>query len=102
VSGGAIGPDGTYSNFPVTGPSFGVPSGATAVFLNATVANTTASSALTVFPGPTRPTASDLNWVAGQTIPNLTLATLSSTGTTSFYNFVGSTNLVLDLSGYFS
>jgi hypothetical protein len=99
--GGTIGPNATYSNFQITGKN-GVPAGATAVFLNTTVANTTASSALTVFPGPTRPTASDLNWVGGQTIPNLTLATLSSTGTTSFYNFVGSTDLVLDLSGYFS
>jgi hypothetical protein len=99
--GGSIGPNGTLSNFQITGNN-GVPSGATAVFLNTTVTSTTASSALTVFPGPTKPTASDLNWVAGQTIPNLTLATLSSTGTASFYNFAGSTDLVLDLSGWFA
>jgi hypothetical protein len=43
-----------------------------------------------------------LNWATGQTIPNLTLATLSATGAGSFYNFVGSTDLVLDLSGYFA
>jgi adhesin/invasin len=98
VSGGTIGPNG-IDTFQVTGGS--VPAGATAVFINTTVTNTTASSALTVFPGPSRPTASDLNWVANQTIPNATLATLSSTGTSSFYNFVGSTDLVLDLSGYF-
>jgi hypothetical protein len=101
VSGGTIGPNGTLSNFQITGNN-GVPAGATAVFLNTTVTNTTASSALTTFPGPTKPTASDLNWVAGQTIPNLTLATLSSTGATSFYNFVGSTDLVLDISGWFA
>jgi adhesin/invasin len=98
ISGGTIGANG-LDTFQVTGGS--VPTGATAVFINTTVTNTTAPSALTVFPGPTRPTASDLNWVAGQTIPNLTLATLSSTGTSSFFNFVGSTDLVLDLSGYF-
>jgi hypothetical protein len=101
VSGGTIGTSGTLSNFQITGNN-GVPAGATAVFLNTTVTNTTASSALTVFPGPTKPTASDLNWVPGQTIPNLTLATLSSAGAVSFFNFVGSTDLVLDISGYFS
>jgi hypothetical protein len=78
-----------------------VPAGATAVFLNTTVTNTTASSFLTVYPNAPKPTASDLNWVAGQTIPNLTLATLSSTGSTNFYNGAGRTDLVLDLSGYF-
>ena len=99
LSGGTLGPKGTYSNFQVTG-THGVPAGATAVFLNTTVTNTTASSALIVYPNA-RPTASDLNWKKGQTIPNLTLATLSSTGTTNFYNADGSTDLVLDLSGYF-
>jgi Cellulase (glycosyl hydrolase family 5)/IPT/TIG domain len=100
VSGGTIGPNGTYLNFKVTGNN-SVPSGATAVFLNATVTNTTAPSFLTAYPNG-RPTASDLNWVAGQTIPNSILATLSSTGATSFYNSAGSTDLVLDLSGWFS
>jgi PKD repeat protein len=79
-----------------------VPSGATAVFVNSTVTNTTASSVMTVYPGPSLPTGSDLNWVAGETIPNLTLATLSSSGAATFYNYAGSTDLVLDLSGYFS
>jgi hypothetical protein len=101
LTGGTIGPNGTLSNFQITGNN-GVPTGATAVFLNTTVTNTTASSALTVFPGPTKPNASDLNWITGQTIPNLTLATLSSGGAASFYNFVGSTDLVLDISGWFA
>jgi len=101
LTGGTIGPNGTLSNVQITGNN-GVPTGATAVFLNTTATNTTASSALTVFPGPTKPTASDLNWVSGQTIPNLSLATLTSTGAVSFYNFVGSTDLVLDISGWFA
>jgi photosystem II stability/assembly factor-like uncharacterized protein len=99
LSSGTLGPKGTYPNFQVTGNN-GVPSGTTAVFLNTTVTNTTASSALTVYPNA-RPTASDLNWRKGQIIPNSTLATLSSSGTTNFYNADGSTDLVLDLSGYF-
>ena len=100
VTGGTLGPKGIYPNFQVTG-SNGVPRGASAVFLNTTVTKTTASSVLTVYPNA-RPTASDLNWKLGQTISNLTLATLSSSGTTNFYNAAGSTDLVLDLSGYFS
>lgn len=78
----------------------GVPSGASGVVFNVTVTNTTAPSYLTVYPNA-RPLASDLNWVAGQTIPNMTQATLSSTGTVSFYNNTGSTDLVVDLSGFF-
>jgi hypothetical protein len=100
ISGGTLGPAGTFPNLQLTGTN-GVPALATAVFLNTTVTNTTASSFLTAYPN-SRLTASDLNWVGGQTIPNATLATLSSTGTTNFYNGVGSTDLVLDLSGWFS
>jgi hypothetical protein len=101
ISSGTLGPNGIYANFQVTGNN-GVPPGATAVFLNATVTNTTASSYLTVYPNAAKPLASDLNWVAGQTIPNLTLATLSATGTANFYNGAGFADLVLDLSGWFA
>jgi hypothetical protein len=101
VSGGTIGINAIYPNFQIAG-RYGVPVGATAVFLNATVTNTTAASFLTAFPGPGRSTASDLNWTAGQTIPNLSPVTLSPTGACSFYNIAGSTDLVLDLSGWFS
>jgi hypothetical protein len=101
TNGGTIAANSAY-NLQITG-SNGVPAGANAVFLNATVTNTTAPSALTVYPNAaSRPLSSDLNWAAGQTIPNLTLATLSSAGASNFYNFAGSTDLVLDLSGYFS
>jgi hypothetical protein len=102
ISAATLSPDGTLPNYQITGIN-GVPSGASAVFLNATVTNATAPSFLTAYPDPNaRPLASDLNWVAGQTIPNLVLATLSPTGTASFYNGAGSTDLVLDISGWFS
>jgi hypothetical protein len=100
IQGGTLGAGGS-STYQVTGFA-GVPPGATAVIFNTTVTNTTAASFLTVYPGGgTRPLSSDLNWVAGQTIPNLTLATLSSTGSVSFFNFSGSTDLVVDLFGFF-
>lgn len=79
----------------------GVASNASAIVSSITVTNTSAASFFTVFPGGARPVASDLNWVAGQTIPNLTVATLSDTGTVSVYNDAGSADLVIDGFGYF-
>src|ERR1700716_2353016 len=56
----------------VTGQG-GVPTtGVAAVVMNLTVTSTTAPSYLTVFPaGGTQPLASNINWVPGQTVPNL-------------------------------
>jgi hypothetical protein len=48
------------------------------------------------------PTASDVNWSAGQIIPNLTVATLSNAGSATFYNHAGNADLVIDAFGYFS
>jgi outer membrane protein assembly factor BamB len=81
----------------------GVPATASAVILNVTVTNTTRPGFLTVYPSTaTRPTTSDLNWTAGLTVPNLVVATLGSTGAISFYNSAGSTDVVVDLLGYFN
>ena len=80
----------------------GVPRFATAVILNVTVTNTSAASFLTVHPSTTAlPNASDLNWTAGQTIPNLVVATLGTTGAISIYNQAGTTDVIVDLLGYF-
>jgi hypothetical protein len=81
----------------------GIPSTATAGVLNVTATNTTAASFFTVYPaGGAQPTASDVNWSAGQIVPNLTVATLSSTGAVDVYNHAGSADLVIDAFGYFS
>ena len=78
-------------------------SNASAVVSNVTAVNTTAASYFTVYPtGTTRPTASDVNWTAGQIVPNLTVATLSSSGAISIYNHAGSADVVVDAFGYFS
>ena len=80
-----------------------VPAGAVAVMLNVTVTNTTAASYLTVFPsGITQPTASSLNWMAGQTVPNLVEVPLGAGGQVSFFNAYGKADLILDLQGYVS
>lgn len=77
-------------------------SNVTAVVSNVTATDTTAPSFFTVYPGPTLPTASDLNWTTGATVANLTIATVDSTGNVSFYNDAGTTDLVTDVFGYFS
>ncbi len=80
----------------------GIGSGASAVVTNVTAADTTAASYFTVYPGGARPTASDVNWGAGQIVPNMTVATLSSRGTISIYNHAGSADVIVDAFGYFT
>jgi len=94
-------PIGTNSTILVPLP--GVPAGATAVVINATVTDGTTSSFLTLWPaGSARPTASDLNWQAGQTVPNLSVVGLGQGGQIAVYNNAGSVDLVIDVVGYFS
>ncbi len=81
----------------------GVPGGADSVVLNVTVADTTASSFLTVWPtGGTKPTASSLNWVAGEVIPNAVTVKLGTTGDVSAFNPGGNVDVIVDVAGYFS
>jgi hypothetical protein len=79
----------------------GIASNATAVVTNMTATDTTAPSYFTVYPGGGPPVASDLNWVASQTEPNLTVATLSNRGSVSVYNAQGRVDLIIDAFGYF-
>jgi hypothetical protein len=83
-----------------------VPTNATAAVLNMAVTGTTASSFLSVWPeGIVSPNTSDLNWVAGQTIPNLVIATLPTSGpdagNLNAYNLAGSADVIVDLEGYY-
>ncbi|MGP0031676.1 MAG: Ig domain-containing protein [Acidimicrobiales bacterium] len=81
----------------------GVPSsGAKAVVVNLTGVGPSAQTHLTVFPTLPIPTTSDLNLVPGVTRANLVVATLSSTGTISIYNNSGSTDVLVDLLGWYS
>jgi hypothetical protein len=82
----------------------GVPaSGVTAVALNVTVAEPSSFGFLTVYPdGQGRPSASNLNWAAGQTVPNLVTVQVAN-GNVDFYNgSAGTVHIVADLAGYFS
>ncbi len=89
----------------VTGvPGSGVPAdGVDAVVLNVTVDQPTAESYLTVWPaGDTFPVASSLNYVPGQTVPNLVIAKVGAGGMVSLYNAFGSVDVIADVVGCFS
>src|ERR1017187_8538193 len=80
-----------------------VPAGASAAVLNVTAVSPTASGFLTVFPaGITMPTVSNLNFTAGATVANLVTVPLSATGMVSIFNHAGSTNVVVDVDGYYT
>jgi hypothetical protein len=77
----------------------------TAVILNVTVTNASAPSNLTLFPSdaPTQPpNSSDLNYVAGQTVPNLVVVKLGADGKIGIYNAFGSTDVIADVLGWYN
>ncbi|MFE5678336.1 peptidoglycan recognition protein [Streptomyces erythrochromogenes] len=78
------------------------PDGLTAVVLNVTATNPTQPSFVSVYPnGTTRTSASNLNFTAGQTIPNLVIVPVVN-GKVSFYNNAGTVDLIADITGYFT
>jgi hypothetical protein len=94
---------GTTNTLTVTGAGHDVPAGADAVVLNVTATDPSTSSFLTVYPGgSTAPTTSNLNFVAGQSIPNLVVVKLPSSGQVAFTVGAGSVDVIADLVGYFS
>lgn len=82
-----------------------VPADATGVAMNVTIVGPTAASFLTIYPSDlaTRPTASNLNWAAGQTAtPNKVDVKLSPTGAVKIYNRFGSVSVLADVVGYYT
>ena len=81
----------------------GVPtSGVTAVDLNITVVDGSASGYLTAWPGGVaRPVAADLNWTAGDVSSNATVAGTPG-GKVDIYNHSGTVDVIVDVDGYFS
>src|ERR1700674_5165185 len=72
-----------------------------AVVLNVTVEGATQASDLVVYPdGTSWPLASDLNFVAGQTVPNLVIVKLSASGKIDIGNGRGSTSVIVDVVGW--
>jgi hypothetical protein len=87
----------------VTGHGGVPPSGVSAVMMNVTVAQTGHDGFVTVYPnGIARPLASNLNFGAGQAIPNLVAVRAGTDGKVVLYNgSAGTLRLVGDVAGYF-
>jgi hypothetical protein len=87
---------------------YGVPANATSVVLNVTAVAPTAAGSLTVYPkGTIKPTTKNINFASGQTISNTVIVRLgtgavANAGFVSIANSAGSTNVIVDVVGYFS
>ncbi|MDH6464908.1 hypothetical protein M2302_005109 [Micromonospora sp. A200] len=97
-----LGPNGT-ANLQVTGRG-GVPSsGVSAVVLNVTVTEPTASGFLTVYPsGKAKPNASSLNFKRGWTRSNSVTVALGSGGKVAVNNSSGYTHAIVDVVGFYA
>ncbi len=86
-----------------TNGSCTIPADATGVVMNVTSLNATANSYLTVWPTDVaRPTASALNWTAGQPPnPNAVTTQLANNGQLSFWIESGRVDLLADITGYY-
>lgn len=97
----ALGPNQSY-DVTVRGVG-GVPTTADSVVVNVTVVGPTTPGFLTVWPAlQTRPLASNLNFVAGQVVPNLVIAKVGTNSKISVYNPFGYVHVVMDIVGYLS
>jgi hypothetical protein len=95
--GGAIGAGATL-RVPIAGRG-GVPTTATAVSLNVTAVDPGGSGYATVWPcDQSQPNASNLNFGAGQTIPNAVLTKLAADGSVCVFTSA-STHLLIDVNG---
>jgi subtilisin family serine protease len=99
---GAVGQGQTYDVQMSGRGGVGVTDAVAAVALNVTVVSPTASNFLTVYPtGTSKPDASNINFVAGQTIPNMAIVKVGVGGKITIYNEQGSTDVVIDVVGWF-
>ena len=102
-TGGHTGPVGPNSSITLQVANHGgvPPTGVSAVVLNVTETAATTGGFVTVSPtGVLRPTASNLNYVAGDTRANAVTVSLGTNGSVDLYNS-GTSALIADVSGYF-
>ena len=82
-----------------------VPINATAVVLNVTATNTTSNGGfLTVYPSnlTSIPNSSNLNFNSGDSVANRVLVPIDpSNGDISIYNYIGNTDVIVDVNGYY-
>jgi hypothetical protein len=97
LGGGRL-PAGSVLRVPITGAG-GVPADATAVALNATVSSPDRAGFLTVYPcDAPRPTASNLDFIRGETTANAAAVRLAADGSVCVYAMVA-TDVVIDIDG---
>ena len=78
-----------------------VPTDARAAIVTVTATNEMGSGYATVYPGPTRPTASILNFVHTTDVANVMIAPINTDGTITIYNGSSEpTDLVIDIASY--
>ena len=86
----------------ITGRGGVPPTGVSAVILNATVIGTAGAGYLTISPtGSTQPNASDLNYAAGETRPNLVVVRVGTGGKINLFTST-TTHVIFDVAGYFN
>jgi hypothetical protein len=92
---------GSVTVLPVAGRG-GVPVDAAAAVLNVTVIDAQAAGFVTVFPcGGGQPNASNVNFVAGQTVANAVVAKVGVGGRVCVFTSA-TVELIVDVNGYFS
>jgi hypothetical protein len=97
--GGPVGPAKTVT----VDLSGAVPASATAVVMNVTGTAPTTATFVTAYPsGATRPTASNLNLVAGETRANLVTVAVGADRKVVLYNNTGSVHLLADVTGHYA
>ncbi len=80
----------------------GVPADADAVVLNVTVTGAQGNGFITVYPcGQAVPTASNLNFVTGDTVPNAVIVKMGAGGKVCLFAAESATHLIADVNGYF-
>ncbi|HEV2237095.1 MAG TPA: hypothetical protein VGR57_10585, partial [Ktedonobacterales bacterium] len=99
VSKGALSAN-TTTTIQVTG-TIPVPAGATGVFGNLTVTNTSGPGDLILWPdGVIQPNSSNINYSAGQTVANAFNVGLGSNGKMDLFVHVNGTDVIIDIAGY--
>ena len=99
--GSPVGPDSTVS-FKVGGVN-GIPANVSAVTFNLTVTGSEKFGFASAYAsGTTRPDSSNLNFAAGQTVPNSVTVPVGADGKVTIFNrSSGSTDFIADVSGYY-
>jgi PKD repeat protein len=78
-----------------------VPASASAVVLNVAVTGALSDGYATVWPcGQTRPTASNLNYLAGSSVANVVISGIGAGGKVCFYT-LSATDIIADINGWF-